>query len=176
MDNIAEQLVQKKRTGADLAKKILISVGAVLIATFFMILAMQGMFTMVIFAVLVLGGGVWLMSGFGIEYEYIITNNEMDIDKIIGRRKRKRMITVDFKRAEDFAPYTADNDVKADATVHAYTGMEKDAYYLVVTHNDYGRVKVIFNPNERMREAIKQELPNALKLKLRKEAVSNNND
>ena len=167
MDNIAEQLVQKKRTGADLAKKILISVGAVLIATFF---------TMVIFAVLVLGGGVWLMSGFGIEYEYIITNNEMDIDKIIGRRKRKRMITVDFKRAEDFAPYTADNDVKADATVHAYTGMEKDAYYLVVTHNDYGRVKVIFNPNERMREAIRQELPNALKLKLRKEAVSNNND
>ena len=98
----------------------------------------------------------------------------MDIDKIIGRRKRKRMITVDFQRAEDFAPYTSDNDVKADATVHAYTGSEKDAYYLVVTHNDYGKVKVIFNPNEKMREAIKSELPNTLKLKLRTEALKNN--
>lgn len=168
MDNIAEQLVQKKRTGADLAKKILISVGAVLIATFFMILAMQGMFTMVIFAVLVLGGGVWLMSGFGIEYEYIITNNEMDIDKIIGRRKRKRLITVDISRAEEFTPYPPKEDITADATVHAYTGAETDAYCLVVNHSDYGKIKLIFNPNEKMREAIMQEIPNALRIKLRR--------
>lgn len=167
MDNIAEQLVQKKKTGADTAKKILISAGALIIASFFMYLAMMGMFTMVIFAVGVLAGGIWLLGSFGIEYEYIITNNEMDIDKIIGRRKRKRMITVDFKRAEDFGRYTPDNDIKADATVHAYTGVDKDAYYLVVTHNDYGRVKVIFNPNERLRESIMQEIPNTLRVKLR---------
>ena len=112
-----------------------------------MYLAMMGMFTMVIFAVGVLAGAIWLLGSFGIEYEYIITNNEMDIDKIIGRRKRKRMITVDFKRAD------------------------KDAYYLVVTHNDYGRVKIIFNPNERLRESIMQEIPNTLRIKLR---TSNN--
>ena len=171
MDNIAEQLVQKKKTGADTAKKVLISVGALVIASFFMYLAMMGMFTMVIFAVGVLAGAIWLLGSFGIEYEYIITNNEMDIDKIIGRRKRKRMITVDFKRAEDFGRYTPDNDVQADATVHAYTGVDKDAYYLVVTHNDYGRVKIIFNPNERLRESIMQEIPNTLGVKLR---TSNN--
>lgn len=167
MDNIAEQLVQKQKTGADTAKKVLISAGALIIASFFMFLAMQGAFTMVLFAVGVLGVGIYLLGNFGIEYEYIITNNEMDIDKIIGRRKRKRMITVDIKRAEDFGKYTADNDIKADATVHAYTGVEKDACYLVVTHNDYGKVKVIFNPNEHMRECIMQELPNTLRVKLR---------
>ena len=171
MDNIAEQLVQKKKTGADTAKKVLISVGALIIASFFMYLAMMGMFTMVIFAVGVLAGAIWLLGSFGIEYEYIITNNEMDIDKIIGRRKRKRMITVDFKRAEDFGRYTPDNNVQADATVHACTGVDKDAYYLVVTHNDYGRVKIIFNPNERLRESIMQEIPNTLRVKLR---TSNN--
>ena len=166
MDNIAEQLVQKKKTGADTAKKVLISVGALIIASFFMYLAMMG-----IFAVGVLAGAIWLLGSFGIEYEYIITNNEMDIDKIIGRRKRKRMITVDFKRAEDFGRYTPDNEAQADATVHAYTGVDKDAYYLVVTHNDYGRVKIIFNPNERLRESIMQEIPNTLRIKLR---TSNN--
>lgn len=171
MDNIAEQLVQKKKTGADTAKKVLISVGALIIASFFMYLAMMGMFTMVIFAVGVLASAIWLLGSFGIEYEYIITNNEMDIDKIIGRRKRKRMITVDFKRAEDFGRYTPDNEAQADATVHAYTGVDKDAYYLVVTHNDYGRVKIIFNPNERLRESIMQEIPNTLRVKLR---TSNN--
>lgn len=167
MDNIAEQLVEKRRSGADTAKKILISAGALLIASFFMYLAMMGMFTMVIFAVLVLGGGVWLLGNFNVEYEYILTNNEMDIDKIIGRRKRKRMITVDVSKADEFAPYPSDHDVNVDATVHAYTGSETDAYYLIVNHSDYGKVKLIFNPNEKMREAITQELPNMLRVKLR---------
>lgn len=167
MDNIAEQLVEKRRTGADTVKKILISVGALLLASFFMYLAMMGAFTMVIFAVLVLVGGVWLLGSFGVEYEYIVTNNEMDIDKIIGRRKRKRMITVDVSKADEFAPYPSDHDVNVDATVHAYTGSETDAYYLIVNHSDYGKVKLIFNPNEKMREAITQELPNMLRVKLR---------
>ena len=57
MDNIAEQLVEKRRTGADLAKKILISAGALIIASFFMYIAMMGFFVMVILAVLVLAGG-----------------------------------------------------------------------------------------------------------------------
>ncbi len=167
MDNIAEQLVEKRRTGADTLKKILISAAALILASFFMYLAMMGMLTMVIFAVLILGGGVWLLGNFNIEYEYIVTNNEMDIDKIIGRRKRKRMITVDISSAEEFAPYPADHDVSADATVHAYSGSETDAYYLVVNHSGYGRVKLIFNPNERIREAIMQELPNTLRIKLK---------
>ena len=168
MDNIAEQLVEKRSTGADTAKKILISAAALILASFFMYLAMMGAFTMVIFAVLVLAGGVWLLGGFGIEYEYIVTNNEMDIDKIIGRRKRKRMITVDISQAEDFAPYPSEQDTQVDATVHAYSGSETDAYYLIAKHSSYGTVKLIFNPNEKIREAIMQELPNALRIKLRK--------
>ena len=125
MDNIAEQLVEKRRTGADLAKKILISAGALIIASFFMYIAMMGFFVMVILAVLVLAGGVWLLGNFNIEYEYILTNNDLDIDKVIGKRKRKRMISLDVSTAEAFAPYPAENDVPADATVHArsnYTG------------------------------------------------------
>ena len=108
MDNIAEQLVEKRRTGADLAKKILISAGALIIASFFMYIAMMGFFVMVILAVLVLAGGVWLLGNFNIEYEYILTNNDLDIDKVIGKRKRKRMISLDVSTAEAFAPYPAE--------------------------------------------------------------------
>lgn len=167
MDNIAEQLVEKRRTGADLAKKILISVAALLVASFFMYLAMMGFFVMVILAVLILAGGVWLLGNFNVEYEYILTNNDLDIDKVIGKRKRKRMISLDVSTAEEFAPYPAERDVPADATVHAYTGSETDAYYLVVNHSGYGKVKLIFNPNEKMRDAITQELPNSLRIKLK---------
>ena len=76
------------------------------------------------------------------------------------------MITVDLSKTEDFDVYSSDKDIDADTTVHATTGLEKDAHYLLVQHGSYGKVKVIFNPNEKTREAIAQELPKALRAKL----------
>lgn len=39
-------------------------------------------------------GGYILITNMSVEYEYIVTNGEMDIDKIIAKRRRKRLITV----------------------------------------------------------------------------------
>lgn len=168
MDNYCEQLVEKRKTGSDIARMVLVSLGLILGASAFMFLAIYfGIMVMVIFAVGLLALGVWLVTGMNVEYEYIVTNSEMDIDKIIGRRKRKRMITVDLTKVNDFGGYPPAEDIDADTTVHATTGFEKNAHYLLVEHNDYGKVKVIFNPNEKMREAIAHELPKALSARLK---------
>lgn len=166
MDHYNEQLVEKMRTGVDTLKIVGIVLGSVVLAAGFMFLSMLGLSFFVVFAVGILILGIWLLSNTGIEYEYIVTNNEMDIDKIIGRRKRKRMITVDLSKAEEFSQYPSDHDINADAVVHATSGLEKDAHFLVLEHKDYGKVKIIFNPNEKIREAITQELPRALRAKL----------
>lgn len=167
MDNYSEQLVAKQRGTGDIIKLAAIAAGSVILATIFMFLAIfTFIFSFVIPAVIILFVGIWLMGNQSVEYEYIITNGEMDIDKIIGKRKRKRMITLDLSAAEDFAPYPPEEDKSADATVHASNGLERDAYYLLVNHSGYGTVKLIFNPNEKMREAITQELPNALRVKV----------
>lgn len=164
MDNIAEQLVVKHKSSADILKAIGISAAAILIASALMFLAIiTSCYTLVIPAVLVLFGGVWLMGQTNVEYEYIITNNEMDIDKIIGKSKRKRMITVNLSQAEEFAPYPAAENISADVTVHASTGLEQDAFYLVTKHSTYGTVNLIFNPCKKLREAIVQELPHKLR-------------
>ncbi len=171
MDTFSEQLVPKISTGADKAKKILISVGAILLASVLMWLAIVfSFYSLIILVLLILYGGVWLLANMNVEYEYIVTNNEMDIDKIIGRRKRKRMITLDLSSAEDFAPYSCEEDISADATVHATSGSEKNAHYLVVQHGSYGKVMLIFNPNEKTREAIMQEIPNSLRIKIKHNA------
>lgn len=167
MDTYSEQLVTRTPTGGDKAKKILISISAILIATLLMWLSIVfAAYTLILLVFGVLGLGVYLVSNMDVEYEYIITNDEMDIDKIIGRRKRKRLITIDLRSAEDFAPYPAADDIKVDATVHATTGYEKDAHYLLAQHGAYGKVMLIFNPNEKTREAIMQEVPNQLRIKI----------
>ncbi len=167
MDNISEQLVPRISTGSDKAKKILVSLGAIVVASVIMWLAIVfGIYSLVIVVVFVLYGGVWLVSNMNVEYEYIITNNEMDIDKIIGRRKRKRMITINLGSAEEFSPYTSSPDVNVDATVRASSGSEKNAHYLIAQHFSYGKVMLIFNPNEKTREAIMQEIPSSLRIKI----------
>lgn len=168
MDNYCEQLVEKKKTGSDIAKMTAIMLAITLGAVACVIAAfLFGLGILLAAAIGLLVLGIWLMSGMNVEYEYIITNNEMDIDKIIGRRKRKRMITVDLARTDDMGGYPSEKSLEADTTVHATSGLEKDAHYLLVQHKDYGKVKVIFNPNEKLREAIAQEVPKALSVKLK---------
>lgn len=167
MDNFYEQLVEKRKTGIDIFRMICISLALILGASACMLASiLYGLSVLIIVAVGLLALGVWLVSGMNVEYEYIITNNEMDIDKIIGRRKRKRMITVDLAKSKDFGKYPPEGEIEADTTVHATTGLEKNACYLVVEHGNYGKVKVIFNPNEKLREAIAQEIPKPLRARI----------
>lgn len=56
-------------------------------------------------------GAYWLISGMSIEYEYILTNGEIDVDKIIAQRKRKRLVTVSAKTFEAFGPYKPEEHV-----------------------------------------------------------------
>lgn len=42
-------------------------------------------------------GAYLLMSMQNIEYEYILTNSEIDIDKIMSKKARKRIASFDFK-------------------------------------------------------------------------------
>lgn len=165
MDSYCEQLVVKSRTPGDTARAVITIVISLLIATGFVFLMPWIGFLGLIFAFVSVGLGVWLVSGMGIEYEYIITNDEMDIDKIVGKRKRTRMITIDIKRAFDFEPVPCGNK-DFDVVVHASSGLENDAYCLFVEHPNYGKVKIIFNPNKKMREAIVQTLPRQLREKV----------
>lgn len=165
MDNVSEQLVVRARTSSDTAKALAIIIGMALVVAVCVFFALQGLFILLIAALGAVLGGFWLLKGLNVEYEYIVTNNELDIDKIVGKRKRTRMITVDLSKAEDFCAYSDENG-EYDTTVYATSGLETDAHCLIVNHSDYGKVNIIFNPNETTREAIAQEFPNLLRARL----------
>lgn len=166
MDCVCEQLVAKKRTGADVMKVIgLVFAAAVISAVcvyFFptlpiLIFGIPGSIALCI----------WLCRSIGSEYEYIITNNQMDIDKIIGKSRRKRMITIDLSKAQDYTEKelpTGGN--RAKTTVHASSGNKDDIAFLYAEHADYGTVMLIFSPNEKIKKAIVQQVPGMLRTRL----------
>ena len=123
---------------------------------------LTGALLLLVLAFGAVGVGLWLAAGVGVEYEYIVTNDEMDIDKIIGKRKRKRMISVDLRRTTDFLPLPECDKDDYDVVVQASGGLESGAYCMFVEHSDYGRVKIVFDPNSRLRSAIALSVPKQL--------------
>ena len=163
MDHYCEQLVAKSRTSGDTLKIVMSIVISSLIAVACMVfLFLTGALLLLIVAFGSVGAGLWIAAGFGVEYEYIVTNDEMDIDKIIGKRKRKRMITVDIKRTTDFLPLAQCDNDDYDVVVRASGGLENRAYCMFVEHSGYGKVKIVFDPNKKLRNAIAQSVPKQL--------------
>ena len=158
MDIFIEYLVKRQKT----AKDMLIMVGVIF--AFFVVLVFGIGIPMVgPFVVAVAGyGGYLLIISRNIEYEYIVTNGELDVDKIISQRKRKRILSISSKQFEILAPvhdqqYMKDfTNVNIQKTIEAMSSMKSpDLYFAVFVLNGV-RTKLIFEPSEKMLEAFKK--------------------
>ena len=166
MDHYNEQLVKKETEASDIAKKILIIAGTLLITG----LCVYSVFVFGFLPLIVLVFGVfylswYLMTSTSVEYEYIVTNNDMDIDKIVGQRKRKRLITVKLNTVTEWGKYTEGKNRGADATVMASDATGIGAWYLLAKHDKFGNVMVIFTPTKETAVNINHGVPYAQRKK-----------
>ena len=168
-DFYAEYLVSKASTGMDTVKKILIGLGTALVAGFFLAaVPMMG----ILMAGLVFYGGYYLLTGVDVEYEYIITNGDLDIDKVIGKRKRKRLITAPIGTFTAFGKLSEAGEEPDNTTTVLASGGNGEEFYCDFVHKSVGNVRIIFTPSEKIIEGIGIFLPRQLKLEFnRKYAV-----
>ena len=100
--------------------------------------------------------GVQLTKMLDGEYEYILTNGEIDVDIIIGKSKRNRIITFNCADIERIEKYNAKNPL-CEREKFEKTGMycNKDdinAYSLVFKHKTLGSTCVTIDIPEKMQE------------------------
>lgn len=168
MDSFKEQMIKKVPTGKETALKIGIIAGAGVLAAGIIFFSMAFGLGAIGFA---LGcglvyGGFWLVKRYDIEYEYIFTNGDLDIDKIMGASTRKRLITVKIADASDIGVLKSlDTDGRTVVLASANDPSAED-YYLDVKHKKHGDVRIIFTPNEDILRVMKPFLPRAMKGKL----------
>lgn len=170
MDTYKEQLVVKKPTSTDWAKRIGILVGAgILILACVAILPISDQFWFfpALAIVIMIYALFRFYPLFFIEYEYIFTNGEIDIDKIMGKQNRKRLATVDAETFEEFGRYDpqAFEGREFNTRLFACSAVtDPDAYYAVMNHPKFQNFLVVFNPNEIIVESIKEYLPRTAKV------------
>lgn len=169
MDVFKEQLVKKLPT----TKEILMKAGLILATGLIVIAAVVYSPFLGSFALLAIMAGVGAVYGciylypmLNIEYEYILTNGEMDVDKILGKKKRKRLLTFDVTKATAFGlydPALVANE-QFDNSIHACIAPNlKSTYFMTFEHHSLGKCLFLFNPNDEMLKCVKEALPRTAK-------------
>ncbi len=172
MDTYKEQIVVREQTGNDkFAKMAVLVIGMIVAFAVFFLTAQFGVAGIgILLAGGVLFGAYYITTGFDNEYEYLLTNGEMDFDKIIAQRSRKRLITIKLDTAKEFAEFNENTAFDPSASmVSADDNTSEGLWYLRVDHKELGDTYILFTPDEDMREAIIKFLPRQLQSEIRRQ-------
>ena len=153
MDTFIEQIVKKKKTAVD-GLIIFGLVVAALVVSFAAFLFLRTFGLLIAFGVFY--GAWWLISGRNTEFEYSVTNGDIDIDQIIAKRKRKRLVSVSGKKVESLLPYdpAASQAGYQRVVVAAPSANEAGLWCFTYHSKKSGHTLVIFQPDERVLKAL----------------------
>ena len=86
----------------------------------------------------------------------------MDIDKIIAKRSRKRLLTVNARTFERFGPFKEADHASENYANRVYacsTPNDPGCYYAVLNHQTMGHILLVFTPNDNVLNNLKTYIP-----------------
>lgn len=175
MDVFMEYMVKKQKDGKDMAViGGIVALGLfITLAVFYLILyfGAQGVsfaFSLGFILVVFMWYGAWvLITRRNIEWEYILTNSALDIDKIMAKKGRKRVLSVDLADAALIANIEDNDHNHAYKNAHDsgtkimdFTGSKtfNDVYFIDIQVDGERRL-VLFQPTSKMISEIKKFNP-----------------
>lgn len=166
MDNISEQLVKIQKKPKDY-----ILMGGIwflaFILVFVLVLACLNFASLlgivVVLIAAVIFGAYKLSAMLNVEYEYIVVNHDMDVDKIVAQSNRKRIVSIKLNEVQECGYYTKE---KIAALEHRNFDQkficcdpDDESYYLIYKHPKKGLVLLVIAMNERTKEEAFKSIP-----------------
>ena len=104
------------------------------------------------------------------EYEYCVTNGDVDIDLITAKRARKRVVSVAGRKIETLLPYdTAKSTAGYQRVVVAAPSLREAGLWSFTYHSKKnGHTLVVFQPEQRVLSALYQGLPKLVQMDTRR--------
>lgn len=157
-----EQLIKRKTTSKSIVAKVALVFFTVLIFVATMIIP----FALVIGIIMVIVD-VYVFKMFDLEFEYTYIKGELSVDKIMGKERRKKAASFDLTQLEIVAPtdsYLLDSYRNVNK-VYDFSSLEPDhKVYAMVLHQNTGNVKVLFEPNGDILNAMRDAHPRKINI------------
>ena len=161
MDIFCEQLVAIKNGAARYLLFALLLIAAAALCIILFICSLEYAF-LIFLIVGVIYGTIKLAELFFIEYEYIITNDTVDIDKIIAKKRRKRIVSFETK---DILRTAAPGDTGVAKTVDKvfYCADKSENACFIVAKKGNAKIAVFIEAGEKFKKAVTESAPKSIK-------------
>ncbi|MCR5306569.1 MAG: hypothetical protein K6E36_08740 [Oscillospiraceae bacterium] len=132
---------------------------------------LTGKFLLLLLAAAVAFGTWYLWTTQRVEYEYIISGDELEITKILAESRRKPMFTTSLK---DFTAFGRLTEMPAPSpsqtVVLACSSQDETAFCADLEHSQYGQTRLIFTPNDDILYYLSLHMPRNLNFRWEKPA------
>ncbi|MCI9023513.1 MAG: hypothetical protein HFG92_03575 [Dorea sp.] len=157
-DAYVEQLVKRKNPPYALPVKILL--GVVVAVSLLMALAS---YIGIVILLAACGVSYFTLLQLNTEFEYLYIDGQLSIDRIMNRNKRKKVLECDKDSLLMMAPADSyvlkDYEAPGTKTVDCSSGQTDGKKYAFIYQSGQTRTKVIFEPNDRMLQCIRNTTP-----------------
>lgn len=164
MDTFMEKLVTKRKSIKDqfiTAGIILGTMILIMVVLSIQVIAQLGISFFLAAAIVYLG--YRLITSRNVEFEYIVTNGDLDIDKITARRKRKRIFSASCKEFEILSRVKSNSFSQSVQSIKNRIDTTSsidspDAFFATLNYKGE-KTLLIFEPDERMLNNFKIFIP-----------------
>lgn len=156
-DFMTEQLVKRRTT----AKDIFIKASLITLTVLTGLIMMYSVIAMFLFLILVFVD-MFFLKRLDVEFEYTYFDGNLDIAKIMKKQLRKEMFSTNIKEEMDIIAPTGSPQVAHyhDLKVLDYsTKIKENKTYTMITLHKGQKVKLIFEPNEKMLNSMRDAMP-----------------
>ncbi len=164
--DFCEYAVEKKKSGAYLAKIILFSIAAVilLVAAFTVVVPLFGMSIGLIVLVLI-GVLIWYFSRFlSIEYEYTQTASELDFAAVYSKQYRKEKLSVDIKKSAKRIAPVSEAELRGLKIYDFRSESGSENGYMLIFDNDGTNCAALFDATKRLVANLRHQSPSIVTL------------
>ena len=166
-DLFNEQIVKRKKNLSDMIFSLTTSLAVVFLMLAFIAFPRINdkikMFILPFIAV----GGMYVLLHFvksrNLEFEYSITNGDLDITQIIDQKKRTLLCTINCREIELMGMVNEANQQyygkKVDKIVNVTSGQKDVQKYFILCRRESINMKIYFEPNEAVLKACKKYVP-----------------
>ena len=165
-DIFVEEMVVRRKTALNFLLSILIVVVALALS---LLIWLVVPFINSVLILIVLFAAYLCIRFQYVEFEYSFTNGDLDVDKIMANRKRKRVLEINQKQIRVMAPYTAEYESETKdykvSEVLDFSSSKNAAgrWFLIYERRESGYGFVVIQPSKRLREAMQKYLRSRMK-------------
>ena len=157
-DYMTEQLVKKKTTIKDTA----IKVGLIALTALSFLLFTVGNIIFTVLFIALFFVDYYVLRRMDVEYEYTYFDGSVDIAKVMNKQFRKELFSTNIKEDMEIVAPSDHADLKyyqVEKTLDYSTQMPEHKTYTMVTRWKGQKVKVVFEPNEKLLNSMRDIAP-----------------